>query len=179
MVKIDELRRALRNGTQEDALSEHPDAPRALRRYKVSASGSDALLQFGRHRGLSLKNVQKADPAYLDQLLRTDIDKELKDLIRDVQLHEKLAKAANEQADAAAKLLASVAEIDAAGEKTLDKFRDKTARAALTAKEFRDGKTKIPEAELEELFEAVDDHVAADPEGYKRRRAARKKWLKR
>lgn len=152
MVKIDELRRALRNGTQEDALSEHPDAPRALRRYKPSADGSDALLQFGRYNGLTIKQVQKSNPDYLSQLLQADVDPELKALIRDVQHQVKIDQDAAELDEAAAKLLESVAKIDAAGEKVLDDFRDKTARARLTAEEFRDGKTKIPEAELDELF---------------------------
>lgn len=160
-------------------MAEHPDAPRALRRYKASGDGSDALLQFGRHKGLTLKQIQKKDPAYLEKLIRSDVDSELKAIARDVQHQVKIARDAAELDEASAKLLESVAEIDAAGSKTLDDFRDKKARARLTEAEFRDGKTKIPDVELDELFEAVDDHVAADPEGFKRRSAARKKWLKR
>jgi hypothetical protein len=159
LVKIDELRRALRNGSLEDAMAEHPDAPRALRRYKPSGDGSDALLQFGRHKGLSLKQIQKKDPAYLDRLIMSDVDSELKAIARDVQHQVKIERDAAELDAASAALIENAGKIGAE--------RGKAARSRLTEAEFND------------LFRRVDDHVAADPEGFKRRSAARKKWLKR
>ena len=160
MVKIDELRRALRNGTQEDALSEHPDAPRALRRYKPSADGSDALLQFGRHKGLTLKQVQKSDPVYLFQLLHTDIDKELKELIRDVQRQVKIERDAADLDAASAALIENAGKIGAEMGK---KVRSDAARAVFEAR-----KAKIPDSELKALFQD-------DPELERRHAAARKR----
>lgn len=152
-------------------MAEHPDAPRALRRYKASGDGSDALLQFGTHKGLTLKQIQKKDPAYLDKLIMSDVDRELKEIARDVQHQVKLERDAAELDAASAALIENAGKIGAE--------MGKKARARLTEAEFRDGKTKIPDDELEELFQEVDRHVADDPEGFKRRSAARKKWLKR
>ncbi len=94
-------------------MAEHPDAPRALRRYKPSGDGSDALLQFGRHKGLSLKQIQKKDPAYLDRLIMSDVDSELKAIARDVQHQVKIERDAAELDAASAALIENAGKIGA------------------------------------------------------------------
>jgi hypothetical protein len=53
--------------------------------FKIREDGSSALLLFGRHRGMTLEQVQVKEPGYLDFMLRSEFPPELKDVVRHVQ----------------------------------------------------------------------------------------------
>ncbi len=75
----------MRTGELESELSERSDADPALRRYKISDDGTDAILMFGRHKGLRVSDVDKKDPAYLNWILTDNFKSDLKEVVRYVQ----------------------------------------------------------------------------------------------
>lgn len=54
-------------------------------RYVVSSDGDDAILQFGKHVGKSVSELQRTDPSYLDWMMHQDFPHELIDIIRHVK----------------------------------------------------------------------------------------------
>lgn len=83
MAKLSELRSQLRTGELDAKLEESQD--QLLKRYKINAAGSDALIKFGRHRGLTLRQIGVSDPSYLDFILKEAFPEELKDVVRYIQ----------------------------------------------------------------------------------------------
>ncbi len=84
MAKLDDLRARLRTGELEAELEAKRD--QRDRRYKINQEGSDALLKFGAHHGLTLRQIKATDPTYLDWMLReSGFPDELKDVIRYIQ----------------------------------------------------------------------------------------------
>lgn len=109
MPKLADLRASLRSGALERELEDRPDAG-ALRKYKLNTDGSDAMLFFGRHRGRTLVQIWKDEPGYLNWVLESDFDSDLKDVVRYVQRDQPRAQAAQDMNEAAKKLEAAMGE---------------------------------------------------------------------
>jgi hypothetical protein len=55
-------------------------------KYKISDGGEDALLQFGKYRGRTLKDIHAKDPGYTMWLLAQDfVPADLKDVVTHVR----------------------------------------------------------------------------------------------
>ena len=78
-MKLNQLRQQLRSSTLEPA-----DRARDAR-YRISLSGADALLQFGRHSGELLSDVSRKDHRYLNFILANDFPTDLKDVARELR----------------------------------------------------------------------------------------------
>ena len=83
MAKLDELRAKLRTGELESEMEESRD--QLQKRYKINADGSNALIKFGRHRGLTLLQIKQKEPSYLDFIRNSDFPEDLKDVVRFIQ----------------------------------------------------------------------------------------------
>lgn len=83
MSKLDELRAKLRTGELEAELEARREQSNRI--YKINPSGSDALIKFGRHRGLTLLQIKQKEPGYLDFIRNSDFPEELKDVVRYIQ----------------------------------------------------------------------------------------------
>lgn len=82
MAKLNDLRTKLRSGELE------AEKDQQQKRYVINAEGTDALLKFGRHKGLTLTQIVKVEPAYLDHIRNGDFPEELKDVVRYRHLRE-------------------------------------------------------------------------------------------
>jgi hypothetical protein len=94
LAKLDDIRRQLRNGELEAKKDQMNKA------YKINAAGSDALIKFGRHRGLTLLQIKQKEPGYLDFVRNSDFPEELKDVVRFIQTSD----ASKEIAEAASSI---------------------------------------------------------------------------
>jgi hypothetical protein len=81
-VKLSELRKQLRTGELQAALAEQPSAGPSLRQYRLNKDGTDALILFGKHKGLRISQITKKDPSYLNWILEEEFTKELKEVVR-------------------------------------------------------------------------------------------------
>lgn len=82
MAKLSELRSKLRTGELEAELENGRDERE--KRYKIGVDGKDALIKFGRHKSLTLGQIDVFDPGYLDWIVdsKPDFPGELKDVVR-------------------------------------------------------------------------------------------------
>lgn len=83
MAKLVDLRAKLRAGELQAEMEEARD--QINKRYKVNADGSNALIKFGRHRGLTILQIKQKEPGYLDFIRNSDFPEELKDVVRFIQ----------------------------------------------------------------------------------------------
>lgn len=100
MAKLDDIRAKLRTGELEAEMEEARD--QLHKRYKINAAGSDALIKFGRNRGLTLLQIKQKEPSYLDFIRNSDFPEELKDVVRFIQTSDAskaIAEAASSIAD--------------------------------------------------------------------------------
>jgi len=83
LAKLDDIRAKLRTGELEAEMEEARD--QLHKRYKINADGSNALIKFGRNRGLTLLQINQKEPSYLDFIRNSDFPEELKDVVRFIQ----------------------------------------------------------------------------------------------
>jgi hypothetical protein len=83
LAKLDDLRAKLRTGKLQAEMEAARD--QLNRGYKINGDGSNALIKFGRHRGMTLLQIKQKEPSYLDFIRTSDFPDELKDVVRFIQ----------------------------------------------------------------------------------------------
>lgn len=90
------------------------------KRYKINPTGTDAMLFFGRHRGLTLAQIKQKEPNYLDWIRGEAFPDELKDVVVHIQRRDH----AKEIADAAHAIERAAADASVGMEKVTRAFKE-------------------------------------------------------
>ncbi len=151
MPKLSDLRDQLRSGQLEQEIQEY------TRQYKVAAGGADAMILFGKHKHLTLAQIQARDPAYLNWILQEDFPSELKDIVRFIQGANKRAADMKAMAEAAEAL----GEVAADAGKKAAKFMEAVGEGVVkTVDSVREELSKLSPEELKKLLDEASSTPA-------------------